>query len=292
MTAIACIDLHSHCTASDGTLSPAELIAHAQERGLTHLALTDHDTVAGVAEALEAARGVLCLIGGIELSALWRNQQIHVVGLGLDHQHPALLDFVKGQRVKREMRAAEIARKLEGLGFAQALERTAAQTRPGAVLTRGNFARFIAGEGVVRNSDEAFERYLKEGRPAFVRTPWGGVDEAVAVIRQCGGLAVLAHPKRYELTNTRLRELIGFFRDCGGEGMEVASCQQRPSDRAYLAELCLRYGLLASQGSDFHSAERYRDLGLGLKLPDKLTPVWRAPRLAGYFESVSQQGPA
>ena len=277
------IDLHAHSSASDGALSPRDLVDFATGRRLKVLALTDHDCLDGIAEASAAAAGRLQLVPGIELSTMWRNFQIHVVGLFIDCQNPKLLAHLKKQRIKREERAHQIAQMLERCGFEQAYERTKAQAQPGACLTRGNYARFIASTGVCRSSDEAFNKYLKRGRPAYVKTQWGCIEEGVEVILAADGIPVLAHPRRYQMTNTKLRELIALFKSAGGTALEVASAQQRPADRQYLADLCQRFDLLASVGSDFHAAGTWRDPGLNLILPDKCQSLWQSERYADKF---------
>ncbi len=269
-------DLHCHSNASDGTLSPAELVERALKRGVTHLALTDHDCVGGIDEALKAAEGRMHIIPGCEMSTTWNNRQIHVAALFINHKSQVITDFVAAQNVRRTERAIAIGEKLEKAGFKDAYARTKAQAGAGAVITRGNYARFIFSEGRAQSIDDAFNTYLKSGKRAYVSTVWISIEEATDIIHKAGGLAVLAHPRRYPLTNTKLRQLLTDFKDAGGDGLEVASCQQRPCDRQFLAQLCQKYGFLASVGSDFHNeAIRFRDLGLHLELPPEVTPVWR-----------------
>ncbi len=279
MTAyISPIDLHSHSKASDGALSPTELVERARDRGVRILALTDHDTVGGIAEASDAASRLgVTLVPGCEISTTWLNRQIHVVGLFLNTGDPGLASFLEGQRQRRIERAEAIGRKLERQGFRDAYRRCAERADSGANITRGNYARFIFEEGRAQSIDDAFNAYLKKGRSCYVSTRWVDIREAVDAIHGAGGVAVLAHPRRYDLTNTKLRELIAYFRQCGGEAMEVASCQQRPCDRDFLADLAGDSGLLASVGSDFHQASPWRDLGHNLKLPEGTRPVWECP---------------
>lgn len=284
------IDLHSHSNASDGALSPAELVQRAVERGVRILALTDHDTVAGVKEAQQEAAGRLQLVPGIEISTTWRNFQIHIAALFIDIHSPAVTRLVQEQHEQRQVRAEAIGRLLERLGFANAYARTRAQAADGAVITRGNYARFIASTGVCRTADEAFNKYLRRGRPAYVSTRWGSVSAAVEVIKQAGGIAVLAHPRRYLMTNTKLRELIAEFKAAGGDALEVASSQQKPNDRLYLADLCVRFDLLASLGSDFHQDGCWRDLGFNLMLPKgRCTPLWESAQWAHLFSLHTQR---
>ncbi len=287
---ISLIDLHSHSNASDGALSPTELVQRAVDRGLRVLALTDHDCVAGVEEAQQAAQGRLQLVPGMELSTTWRNFQIHIAALFIDIHSPGIVRVVQEQNEQRQVRAETIGRLLERLGFADAYARTRAQAAEGAVITRGNYARFIASTGACRTADEAFNKYLRRGRPAYVSTKWGSVAAAVEVIKQAGGIAVLAHPRRYLMTNTKLRELIAEFKDAGGDALEVASSQQKPNDKLYLADLCVRFELLASLGSDFHQEGTWRDLGYNLMLPQgRCTPLWESERWAPLFTLHTQR---
>ena len=276
------IDLHCHTSMSDGALRPAEVVSRAIERNLSHLAITDHDCISGIEEAKMTADGKIEIIPGSELSTTFNNTQIHIVGLFLDCSCQKLQDFIKGQFEKRIQRAVRIGEKLEKAGFANAYERTKAQATEGAIITRGNYARFIYSLGKASSVDDAFNYYLKKGRPAYVNTIWPDIREAVEVIHEAGGVAVLAHPRRYTLTNTKLRSLLEYFKQCGGESIEVASCQQRPCDREYLNSLCEKYGFLASCGSDFHYLGTWRDLGLHIDLPQNANPVWLAPQAKDY----------
>ena len=269
------IDLHTHSSCSDGALSVAALVERARERGIRIMALTDHDCVLGVSEAFALAeKKSIHLISGSELSTTWNNVQIHVVGLFLDIENAELKEFFSNQRLLRLERAHMIAAKLERQGFARAYERTAAMAGEGANITRGSFARFIFSVGQATSIDDAFNSYLKKGKCAYVKTNWPDIAEAVRIIKGAGGIAVLAHPKRYELTNMKLRALIEYFKACGGEAMEVAGCSQSMGERNYLADLSCKYELYASLGSDFHTISPWRDLGMGLALPASVTPVW------------------
>lgn len=279
------IDLHSHSTASDGALTPTQLVERAKERHLKVLALTDHDCVAGIAEATAAAGTDLQLVPGIEVSSTWRNFQIHVAGLFVQPDSEAMRKLVAEQRVKRIERAEQIGQKLEQLGFADAYERTKAQAGPGAVITRGNYARFIVSEGKATTTDEAFNTYLKKGKKAYVSTQWRSVPEAVQSILLSGGIPVLAHPRRYIMTNTKLRELMSEFKAAGGVAIEVCSAQQSPNDRLYLADLCERFDFLASVGSDFHQPGLWRELGKNLDLPERCLhrALWKSEQYAHLF---------
>lgn len=276
------IDLHCHTSMSDGALSPTEVVNRAVERNLTHLAITDHDCISGIAEAKDAAMDRIEIIPGSELSTTFNNTQIHIVGLFLNPECSALKDYIDGQLQRRIERAVRIGQKLEKAGFANAYERTKEQAAEGAIITRGNYARFIFSQGKASSVDDAFNCYLKKGKFAYVNTIWPDIAEAVGVIHSAGGVAVLAHPRRYTLTNTKLRALLEYFRNCGGEAIEVASCQQRPCDREYLSSLCEKYGFMASCGSDFHYIGIWRDLGMHIDLPSNVKPVWLSPKAEAF----------
>lgn len=276
------IDLHSHSKASDGALSPSELVQRALDRGLTHLALTDHDTVLGIKEAQEAASGRLELIPGAELSTMWNGYQIHIVGLFIDTESQSLAKYLEGQKVFREERARQIGAKLERQGFANAYEECRRRAADGASITRGNYARYIVEMGRAQDTNEAFNYYLKKGKSCYVKTQWPDISVACEAIKASGGIAVLAHPRRYEMTNTKLRELMEYFKSCGGEAMEVGCSQMSQNDLNYMTSLCKKYDFMASLGSDFHNEGPFRELGLGLSVPKELKKVWDCPQALNY----------
>lgn len=276
------IDLHCHSTYSDGALTPAELLDRAVARGVTHLALTDHDTTAGLEAAAAAAAGRVRLIPGMEVSSTWEETQIHITALFLPRQDARVDEFVAAQRRRREERAQNIGRKLEALGFADAYARARAQVGPDAVITRGTYARLLAAAGAAPTADAFFARYLQRGRPAFVVTEWPAPGEVIALVHAVGGLAALAHPRRYKMSNPRLRRLLQAFKVAGGDAAEVCYGQQRPCEREFLAALTREYGLMASAGSDFHLPGAWRDLGWQLELPAGVIPIWSHPAAAPY----------
>ena len=196
------IDLHMHSTASDGALSPTELIRFAAECGCNTVALTDHDTAAGVSEARsEAHRLGIRFIAGIEVSSLWGGRSIHVVGLGIDDTNPVLTRKVREFEVSRTRRAAQIAEKLAALGIAGMLEKATAFAENKLNVSRVHFALALLEAGAVKNQQEAFDRYLGDGKPAYIMAPWPTVAEAVDLIHTAGGIAVMAHPGRYHFKN-------------------------------------------------------------------------------------------
>ncbi len=270
-----CIDLHCHSTASDGALTPSALVARAAERGVTHLALTDHDTIAGLAEAGTAAgeHGV-SLIPGIELSCLWKSRTVHIVGLDFDPDDARFRAALERQHDNRWARARMIAERLSKLKVPDLLTR-ATELSGGDVPGRPHFAQALVEAGVVSNTAQAFKRHLGSGKPGDVKAFWPELPEVVRWITDAGGIAVLAHPRKYQLTATKLRELTGDFRRAGGQAIEVSTSGQSSGDLGFLAELCRREKLLASQGSDFHfPGAPWCELGRIMKMPDGLEPVW------------------
>ncbi|EOW6845420.1 PHP domain-containing protein [Cronobacter sakazakii] len=269
-------DLHSHTTASDGLLTPEQLVHRAVEMGIHTLAITDHDSTAGLPAAHEeiARAGLaLRLIDGVEISTLWENHEIHIVGLGIDITHPEMVAFLDGQAQRRTRRAEMIAERLEKARIPGALE-GAKRLADGGVVTRGHFARFLIEDGRATNMANVFKHYLARGKTGYVPPQWCTIEQAIDVIHHSGGQAVIAHPGRYQLSAKWLKRLLNQFAAAGGDAMEVAQCQQAPNERNQLASYAGQFGLLASQGSDFHQPCPWIELGRRLRLPDGLTPVW------------------
>lgn len=270
------VDLHSHSTASDGALSPAELVRRAAAQGVGLLALTDHDTVAGLDEAgAEADRQGLRLVPGVELSVAWQRKSLHVVALGVDPAHPALRHGLARLQEIRAERARRIGARLAKHGVAGAWEGASALAGAGQ-LTRSHYARYLVEAGYCRDAEAAFKRFLARGRPGYVAVEWVAMEEALAWIRAAGGLAVLAHPLAYRLTGAWLRRVLEAFREAGGTALEVVAGQRtQPQAVQQLAGYAHKYRLLASIGSDFHSpANPHVELGRLPPLPQGLEPVW------------------
>lgn len=267
-------DLHCHSTASDGGLSPAAVVTRAAQQGVGVLALTDHDTLAGVAEAQKAAAAEgMQLISGVELSCLWRGQTIHVVALDFDPEDPGFQRVLSGQGHVRHERAGTIDERLrkQGLPSVLAQARALAEGVPG----RPHFAQALVDAGVVAGTRQAFQRYLGTGKVGDVATCWPELATVVEWIRMAEGVAVLAHPRRYGLTNNKLRKLVYAFQQAGGQALEVLSAGHSPQDSGYLTRLCTDSGLWASGGSDFHWPGRpWSELGQLPDLPDGPDPVW------------------
>ncbi|MEM9401623.1 MAG: PHP domain-containing protein [Pseudomonadota bacterium] len=265
------IDLHSHSTASDGTLSPADLVRFAVEHGVSTLAITDHDTLAAYDQL--PVELPLTLICGVEFSCLWQGRTVHIVGLDVDRDHALLTALVADQQAARLARAREIEDRLCRLKLAEDFDDVF--SRQSGVPGRPDFARALVARGVVADMKTAFRKYLGTGKRGDVKALWPAINTVVETIRASGGVAVLAHPSKYRLTRTKLISLIKTFVDAGGESLEVVCGQQDPATTRQLADLCHDFGLLASCGSDFHSeANAWSRPGRFPELPKRLTPVW------------------
>jgi predicted metal-dependent phosphoesterase TrpH len=271
-------DLHSHSIASDGTLTPTELVCRACDAGVTHLALSDHDTIAGLAEARDAASDQgIHLISACELSAMWQGRTLHVVGLLLDTSCEALCEGITRQLAFRDWRGKEIARKLEKKAGIHDAYQGALSFVKGGLVSRTHFARYLVHAGYASDFSVAIKKFLIQGKPGHVRGEWAHIVDVIGWIKSAGGIAVLAHPARYNLTATKMRELLGDFIDAGGEAIEVVSSSHTASDVQTFTGHALRYDLLASAGSDFHGPENpWIELGRLADIPAACTPVWQS----------------
>ncbi len=269
-------DLHSHSTLSDGTLSPEALVRRAHAQGVDILALTDHDVTDGLAEAAVTAAEVgLHLVSGVEISVTWSGVTFHIVGLNVDPEHIGLQTGLAKLRATRAGRGEEIARRLEKHGIEGALAGAQAFAT-GPILSRTHFARFLVEAGYAKDMRKVFKKFLVHNRPGYVPGEWATLEEAVGWIRDAGGQAVIAHPARYRVSATRLRQFIESFKDCGGVGIEVVSGSHSASDAAGMAQYAKRYELLASCGSDYHGPEQsWQELGRPMPLPDGCVPIWK-----------------
>lgn len=269
-------DLHCHSNLSDGVLSPEDLVSRAHEHGVTHLALTDHDCVLGIDRATVQAKALgMSLISGIEYSSQWSKRGVHIVGLGIDHNHPVIKASVEQQFILRQDRAEAIAVKLAKVGIPDALAGAKAYASADGLIARPHFAHFLVEQGHVSSVNQAFSRYLGQGKPADVKLAWPEMETVLGWIHAAGGLAVLAHPDKYKLTRTKQRALINAFVTLGGDAMEVLSGSAQPGAADYLAKLARERDLLASCGSDFHSPDQpWQELGRFGEMPANCEPIW------------------
>ncbi|MFA5960353.1 MAG: PHP domain-containing protein [Tatlockia sp.] len=269
------IDLHCHSHFSDGGQSPEALLKKALDANIAVLALTDHDTVNGLAALHQAAVGQnIRIINGIELSVRWKKTDIHILGLNIDPTNPAMAALIAMQNESRITRAKQIAEKMQLLGISRAYER-ACEIAGHERVGRPHFAKVFMEENAALTMQNAFKRYLGRGKSAYAPTPWISITEAVEGILEAKGQAVLAHPLKYSLTRTKLHELIVAFKEAGGRGIEVVSGEVTVSQIQEMAGLSIRYALLASSGSDYHDDGISRILlGRQRQLPVNCTPVW------------------
>lgn len=290
------VDLHLHSTASDGRLSPKALIELCHQRGLTCVALTDHDTIDGVESARGEAltRGVT-LVPGVELSSCWQGAGVHVVALWEGTPGAALTALLAHQAQARVARAEEIAARLEKIGLDRALERARAQSDGARLLGRPDFARALVEAGLVPTVAAAFKRYLGAGKRGDVRLHWPSLEKTLSAVREGGGVAVLAHPLKYRLTRRRLGLLLDDFSAFGGEGAELVNGFQNDNKSRDLATLLEKRGLYASLGSDFHYPGGALAPGSFDRAPrSALVPIWQHPMLVDIFSASdptpTQQG--
>lgn len=285
------IDLHSHTKFSDGHLTPTELVLRAHTMQVDVLAITDHDTVAGLDEAHQAQAAQkrhLRIIDGVEISTDWHGFDIHVVGLNVDRTQPEFLAHLHQQAATRQDRAERIGEKLARCGFDGVLARAQALAGVGQV-TRAHFARVLVNNYGVPTMDAAFKKYLGKGKRAAVKAHWPSIESAVAWIHEAGGQAVLAHPAHYDMTAKWLRRLVNVFAIAGGDAIETAFPGINKNKQELINELAQTHSLLASAGSDFHFPSRWTELGKNLGISSALTPIWHNwPEVSG---AVNQSTP-
>ncbi len=270
------VDLHTHSICSDGSLTPTELVQRAAAAGIEVLALTDHDTLAGLEEAQRAATAMnVRLVPGVEISASWRSQAIHVLGLWIDPGCLRLQSMLLSQAGRRRVRLRNMCARLTKLGLPGAALHAAVQANPG-VPTRSHLAAAMVAAGHVGRADDAFRRYIGAGRAAHVAAEWPALAQIVASIRDAGGVAALAHPARYTLSSGARRQLLTDFAAAGGTALEVVTGGNGAQHSETCAVLAVQFGLSGSIGSDFHNPQlTWNPLGRLAKLPDCIVPVWR-----------------
>ena len=252
------------------------MAARAKANGVDVWALTDHDEVSGIAEARAAATALgLRYIPGVEISVTWAGTTIHIVGLQIDENNVALVAGLASTRNGREARAREIGVQLATVGIANAYEGALSFCGNPDLLSRTHFARYIMQLGLCASVHEVFKNYLTEGKPGYVPHRWATLQQAVTWIRDAGGIAVVAHPGRYKLSDLAFDEFMLEFKRHGGVAVEVTTGSHSVDQYDTYAEVARRYGLLASRGADFHGPNESRvDLGQLPPLPKDVVPVW------------------
>ena len=268
-------DLHTHTTASDGEFSPKALVIKAKSSGIDVLAITDHDTTEGIAEAEdEACKQNIKMLPGIELSVSWMDKNFHIVGLGIDPDNRKLQASLKETEELREQRAIEIGKKLKKIGVTKAYFE--AKTLAGInTLTRSHFARVLINQGFATDSREVFKKYLVHNKPGFVKTSWVEMESGIKLIKGSGGGAIFAHPLRYNITASWLRRFLTAFKESGGIGIEVVTGSSNADEITTAAAYARRFELSGSAGSDFHGYDNtWVKLGQLAAMPESVTPVW------------------
>lgn len=256
------IDLHVHSTESDGTLTPKDLVAEAKKAGLAAFALTDHDTCQGVCKAMPlAASAGIELIPGIELSTDYHGKEVHIVGLYIDIENEQLLKKTAEYRKCRSERNALMVEALRKEGLSITMEELVAEN-PDCVITRANIARFLYEHGQIKSVREAFDRYIGDHCKCYVGRLKVASTDAVRLIKEAGGTAILAHPLLYGLSNTNLQKMIDELKPVGLDGLEAIYSTYTTGEEQQMKRLARENGLLISGGSDFHGSNK-PDIALG-----------------------------
>ena len=263
------VDLHVHSNKSDGTCSPSELVDLAIQKGLSAFALTDHDTTAGLDEAIEYAKDRdIEVVPGIEFSTEYQGRDIHVLGLAIDYKAPVFADRLQAFVDSRIGRNRKMCRNLTEAGIDISYEKLMA-AYPGAVITRAHYARYLLDHGYVKSLPEAFERYVGDHCPYFVPREKVTPVQAVQLIRQAKGIPVLAHPTLYHMGKDALQKLVSSLTEAGLVGLEAVYSTYSAGEEREMRQLALRNGLLISGGSDFHGSNK-PGLELATGYPGKL----------------------
>jgi predicted metal-dependent phosphoesterase TrpH len=270
------VDLHCHSNVSDGVLAPAAVAAYARKGGVDVWALTDHDEIRGTKAARDAASALgMRFVPGVEISVTWGGETVHVVGLQVNEDEPALVQGLAATRAGRDARGREIAAQLERAGIPHAYEGALKYVGNPDLLSRTHFARYLVETGACGTTSEVFRKYLTEGKPGYVPHRWASLAEAVGWIRKAGGVPVIAHPGRYRFSPVAEGAMFDEFKQLGGKAIEVVTGSHTPDQYETYAEAARRYGFLASRGTDFHAPGESRvEFDKLPPLPAGVTPVW------------------
>ena len=271
-------DLHCHSVVSDGTLTPEDLAQRAKNNGVELWALTDHDEIGGQQRAYSAAQACgLPYLTGTEISVTFINRTVHIVGLGFDVDHPALVAGLAATRAGRIERAKAIADDLAKVGVDGVWEGALRFVSNPELISRTHIARYLVEAGICDDTSEVFRRFLVKGKPGHVPHRWAQLGDAVKWITEAGGMAVIAHPGRYAFTPTEEFALFTEFKQHGGQGVEVMTASHTLNDRFKYSQMAEEFELYASRGSDFHCPQESRvDLGQLPDLSAQLKPIWEA----------------
>lgn len=273
------IDLHVHSNISDGTLSPEEVVRLAKEQGLKAIALTDHDSLDGVPRCMEAGKALgIEVIPGIELSGDYNGKEIHILGYFINSESTLLKDTLIKVIEERDARNLEMLHKLQELGF-QLEMKDLSQGPHKEIITRAHFARALREKGYIKDNNEAFDKYIGAGCPAYVPKHSLSFTKCIDLIHQCGGVAILAHPCIYKFATGNIKGLILSLKEHGLDGVEVIYPKHSPEDIAMLTKFCKEHGLKITGGSDFHGANK-PDIQIGKGLGTTEVPYSLIEKLA------------
>lgn len=246
------IDLHSHSYYSDGVLSPRDLLQLAQNQGCEVFALTDHDTTAGLVEAQNAANLLdLKFICGVEISAMWQNMTVHIVGLNIDMNNKTLQNGLQQHQDFRHTRAVKMASGLAAAGVKNPLQKTKKLAKTD-MITRTHFAQMLISEGICKDMKSVFARFLSGNKPGAVSSKWAEFDTVIDWIHTSGGVAVLAHPLRYRLNNNKVKRLMQSLKNADCDGVEVVTGHSNTEEIALIHKWANELDLRSSIGSDYH----------------------------------------
>lgn len=287
------IDLHTHSTASDGNLSPQDLVLKAKEKGISVLALTDHDTTSGLDEAASVAltQGIT-FVPGIELNITWPTGEFHLLGLGLTHTHPNLQAITTELKNQRTNRNSNIILKLQQSGFNISVEAVKKEF-PQSTLGRPHIASYLVKTGACKTVQQAFDKYLGKGRPYYIHRAGANLQQAIAAIKASGGVPVLAHPLSLYVSWGKIEPVLRGLKESGIEGIEAYHPGARRPEGIRLEEMGRRLGFFITGGSDFHGegVRKDRKLGHGCKgekLPHRLWTEELLPHLQNYEKIETQ----
>ena len=270
-------DFHCHSVVSDGLLPPQDVARRAAANGVDLWALTDHDDLGGLESARQAAEEAgMRFVSGVEISIEWQGVPVHIVGLGFNPAHPRLTAGLHELRSGRIERARRMGDALAAIGIPDVYEGALCFVTNPILISRAHFARYLVSIGIARDMAGVFQNYLTPGKPGYVDHRWATLEESVGWITSAGGVAVVAHPARYKMSGSQMRNFLDDFKDVGGQGLEVTCGSHSPDHVMHFARLTRHYAFHASRGSDFHGPEEsYVDLGKLPQLPEDLKPVWR-----------------
>jgi hypothetical protein len=259
------IDLHVHSTASDGTFTPTMLVDEAVKKGLAAFALTDHDSVDGINEGLAAAeKAGIELIPGIEFSTFYDKKEIHIVGLFIDHKNSEFTERLNVFKDGRENKNIKMCEKFEEIGIHVSYDEMKSMYA-GSVITRAHFADYLLKKGIVKDRNEAFEKYIGDGKKCYVDREKITPKEAIELIHSVGGVAVLAHPVLYHLGSDMMGKLMDYLCENGIQALEAIYSTYSMGEELEMRNLAKKYNLLISGGSDFHGANKpHIQLGTGM----------------------------